>query len=153
MLIIVLSDGLWRASKLMDLPMNWVDQMHDETSRRTKIVLTAFSMYRDDQDKWDVQKRPRWSWCWWWPYLNNTFLIEREYWKLCNFRSYSYCTCIVFTCTSYKRLHWCNYWCKPWVRNTQIKNKNKIILVFPQGMSAPVILTGQPSKTSLENSI
>ena len=44
MLIVVLSDGLYRVAELMDR----VDQMHDDTSKRTETVLTTSSMYRDD---------------------------------------------------------------------------------------------------------
>ena len=36
----------------MDLSMDWVDQMHDDTSPQTETVLTTFNMYRDDRDIW-----------------------------------------------------------------------------------------------------
>ena len=34
--------------------------------------------------------------------------------------------------------------CKPWGKNTQEKNKNKIIFVFPQGRSTQSVRQGGP---------
>ena len=54
MLIVVLSDGLCRVAEMIDIPMDCVDQVFDDTSRRTKTVLKTINMYRDDRKIWDV---------------------------------------------------------------------------------------------------
>ena len=137
MLFAVLPDRLCRVADLIDLPTDWVDHIYDDTSRWTKTMLTTFSMYRDDQDRGDVEKGPKCSWCWWWPYLKNTFLVERECWILCNFRSYPYCNFIILFCTS-TRAHidviihvnsWRNQ-CKPWGILSKKRIKIKIFLLF-----------------------
>ena len=126
MVIAILSNGLCRVAKLMDPSMDWVDQIHDDTSEWIETVLTTVSMYRDYWDRWDVQMRPKCLWCWWWPCPKNTFLIERESWVLCNFEIYSYCNFIILFCTSYMRSYWCNDSCKPLKESRQTLGKFRI---------------------------